>query len=61
MVTWHHLPPALVPSPGGPDADGCFSGCAALGADGLPVLLYTGVRLRSNAGAGPPPPAEHDL
>ena len=61
MVTWHHLPPALVPSPGGPDADGCFSGCAALGEDGLPVLLYTGVRLRSNAGAGPPPPAEHDL
>ena len=61
MVTWHHLPPALVPSPGGHDADGCFSGCAAIGADGLPVLLYTGVRLRSNAEAAPPPPPEHDL
>ena len=61
MVTWHHLPPALVPSPGGHDADGCFSGCAAIGGDGLPVLLYTGVRLRSNAEAGPPPPPEHDL
>ena len=32
-----------------------------MGGDGLPVLLYTGVRLRSNAGAGPPPPPEHDL
>ena len=61
MVTWHHLPPALVPSPGGHDADGCFSGCAVIGSDGLPVLLYTGVRLRSNAEAGPPPPPEHDL
>ena len=60
-MTWHHLPPALVPSPGGHDADGCFSGCAAIDSDGLPVLLYTGVRLRSNAEAGPPPPPEHDL
>ena len=28
---------------------------------GEPVLLYTGVRLRSNAEAGPLPPPEHDL
>jgi len=61
MVTWRHLPPALAPSPGGPDADGCFSGCAAVDAAGVVHLLYTGVRLRSNADAGPPPAPEHDL
>ncbi len=26
LVHWRHLPPALVPTPGTPDADGCFSG-----------------------------------
>ena len=61
MVTWRHLPPALAPTPGGPDADGCFSGCAAIDGAGTIHLLYTGVRLRSNADAGPPPPPEHDL
>lgn len=61
LVHWQHLPPALVPTPGGADADGCFSGCCVVGGDGAPVLLYTGVRLRSNETAGPPPPPEHDL
>lgn len=60
-VTWAHLPPALVPTPGGVDADGCFSGCAVADEDGTPVLLYTGVRLRSNEAAGGPPAPEHDL
>ena len=60
-VTWAHLPPALAPTPGGVDADGCFSGCAVADEDGTPVLLYTGVRLRSNEAAGAPPAPEHDL
>ncbi|KFM23987.1 Beta-fructofuranosidase, insoluble isoenzyme CWINV6 [Auxenochlorella protothecoides] len=62
LIHWRQLPPALVPTPGGLDADGCFSGCCVLDpASGLPALLYTGVRLRSNAASGPPPPPEHDL
>ncbi len=32
-----------------------------LDSDGTPVLLYTGVRLRSNLEAGPLPPPEQDL
>ncbi len=48
--------------PGGPDADGCFSGCATVDPEtGLPTILYTGVRLRTNVDAGPLPPAECDL
>jgi beta-fructofuranosidase len=43
MVHWQHLPVALAPTPGGADADGCFSGTAVL-QDGEVVLLYTGVR-----------------
>jgi len=43
MVHWRHLPVALAPTPGGPDADGCFSGTAVV-QDGRVVLLYTGVR-----------------
>ena len=30
MVHWKHLPVALAPTPGGYDADGCFSGSAAV-------------------------------
>lgn len=30
MVHWQHHPPAICPTPGGPDGDGCFSGCAAV-------------------------------
>jgi len=43
MIHWRHLPIALAPTPGGPDAQGCFTGTAAL-QDGKVVLLYTGVR-----------------
>ena len=42
MVHWRHLPVALAPTPGGPDAQGCFSGTAVI--DGGEVaVLYTGV------------------
>lgn len=41
LVQWTHLPLALTPTPGGPDADGCWSGCA-VDHDGTPTLLYTG-------------------
>ena len=43
MVHWRHLPVALAPTPGGPDADGCYTGTAAV-KDGTVVALYTGVR-----------------
>ncbi len=43
MVRWNHLPVALTPTPGGPDEDGCYSGCA-VDDDGTPSLVYTGVR-----------------
>ena len=46
MVHWHHLPVALAPTPGGPDAEGCFTGTAAV-EDGRVVILYTGVRKAS--------------
>jgi beta-fructofuranosidase len=42
LVHWTPLPIALAPSPGGPDQDGCWSGCA-VNNHGLPTLLYTGV------------------
>lgn len=42
MVYWRHLPVALSPTPGGPDADGCFTGTAVV-QDGKVVVLYTGV------------------
>jgi beta-fructofuranosidase len=43
LVHWLDLPIALAPTPGGPDQDGCFSGCA-VNHDGVPTLIYTGVR-----------------
>jgi beta-fructofuranosidase len=43
LIHWEHMPLALAPSPDGPDADGCFSGCAVVH-DGVPTLIYTGVR-----------------
>ncbi len=43
LVSWRHLPIALAPSPGGPDQDGCWSGCAVV-KDGIPHVVYTGVR-----------------
>jgi len=44
LVHWDDLPIALSPTPGGPDADGCYTGCAVVDDDGLPTLVYTGVR-----------------
>lgn len=61
MVHWEHLPPALRPSPGFLDADGCFSGCCTIDEAGVPTIMYTGVRLRSNQDCGPLPPADCDL
>ena len=43
LVHWTHQPIALAPTPGGPDKDGVFSGCA-IDHDGVPTLVYTGVR-----------------
>ncbi len=42
LVHWSDLPVALTPTPGGPDQDGCFSGCA-VDHNGVPTLIYTGV------------------
>lgn len=43
LVHWRHLPVALAPEPGGPDQDGCYSGATVVH-DGVPTLVYTGVR-----------------
>ncbi len=43
LVHWLDLPVALAPTPGGPDQDGCFSGCIVNHND-VPTLIYTGVR-----------------
>jgi hypothetical protein len=61
LIHWEHLPEALLPTEGGVDADGCFSGCAVVNSDGQPVLLFTGVRLRNNPNCGPLPPPDYDL
>jgi beta-fructofuranosidase len=42
LVHWRHLPIALAPTPGGPDKDGCFSGCTVVD-QGVPTIIYTGV------------------
>jgi beta-fructofuranosidase len=42
MVHWRHLPIALSPTPGGPDAAGCFTGTIVL-ENGIASALYTGV------------------
>ena len=42
LVHWKELPVALAPTPGGADADGCFSGCA-VDNHGVPTIIYTGV------------------
>jgi beta-fructofuranosidase len=41
-VHWQHLPIALAPTPGGPDAGGCWTG-SAVDDDGVPTVIYTGV------------------
>jgi len=43
LVHWVNLPIALAPTSGGPDQDGCYSGCAVDNED-VPTLMYTGVR-----------------
>jgi beta-fructofuranosidase len=42
MIHWHREAVALAPTPGGPDAEGCWTGTAAI-VDGKPTFLYTGV------------------
>ncbi|MFO7916968.1 MAG: glycoside hydrolase family 32 protein [Anaerolineae bacterium] len=42
LAHWTHLPIALAPTPGGPDEDGCYTGCA-VNDGGTPTLVYTGV------------------
>ncbi|MFC1976639.1 glycoside hydrolase family 32 protein, partial [Chloroflexota bacterium] len=41
LVHWTHLPLAMTPTPGGPDVDGCFSGCA-VNHNGTPTFIYSG-------------------
>lgn len=61
LLRWEHHPLALEPTFGSNDADGCFSGCCVVDDEGIPTILYTGVRLRSNPHCGPLPPEENDL
>ncbi len=42
LVHWRDHPIALAPTPGGPDAAGCWSGCA-VDNNGTPTFVYTGV------------------
>ena len=42
LLHWKDLPLALAPTPGGPDAEGCYSGCA-VDHEGVPTLVYTGI------------------
>ena len=42
MIHWKELPTALIPTPGGSDEAGCFSGCT-VDNNGVPTILYTGV------------------
>jgi len=41
LLHWEDRSVALRPDPDGPDADGCWSGCA-VDADGVPTMVYTG-------------------
>ncbi|WP_328505789.1 glycoside hydrolase family 32 protein [Streptomyces sp. NBC_00391] len=43
LITWEQLPAALAPTPGGDDADGCFSG-SAIPVDGRLVAFYSAHR-----------------
>jgi beta-fructofuranosidase len=43
LVNWKHLPIALAPTPGSPDKDGIYTGCA-VNNNGVPVIIYTGIR-----------------
>ncbi len=48
MMHWRHLPVAMTPTPGGPDAYGCFSG-SAIAAGERVYAVYTGTRKSSDA------------
>ncbi len=48
LVDWNNLGIALAPTPGGPDKNGCWSGFAVV-YNGLPTLVYTGVRWSSES------------
>ncbi len=41
LLHWQHEPIALAPDAAGPDAGGCWSGCA-VDAGGVPTLIYSG-------------------
>jgi len=43
LATWRHHPVAFSPTPGGPDAFGCWSGCYVPGGE-QPTVAYSGVR-----------------
>lgn len=43
LLHWSELPIALRPTPGSPDQDGCWSGCATVH-NGQVHLIYTGVQ-----------------
>lgn len=60
LVHWRDLPIALAPSPGGPDKDGVYSGCA-LDHDGVPTLMYTGIRPEVQCIAEAADPDDPDL
>jgi beta-fructofuranosidase len=60
LVHWRDLPVALAPTPGGPDKDGVYSGCA-LDHDGTPTLMYTGVRPQVQCIAEAADPSDPDL
>ena len=42
LAHWEHCPIALMPSPGGADGAGCWSGSVVIH-DGVPTLMYSGV------------------
>jgi beta-fructofuranosidase len=42
LVSWSRHSTALAPEPGGPDADGCWSGCTRI-VDGRPAIYYSGI------------------
>jgi len=60
LVHWRDLPLALAPTPDGPDKDGVYSGCA-VDRDGVPMLMYTGIRPQVQCIAEPVDPADPDL
>lgn len=43
LVRWERLPDAIHRTPGGPDAEGVWTGCVVRGDDGVFNALYTGI------------------